>query len=266
MKQPFCSTFLLALPLVLVSQALAQTPPPEPPKRPWSDQAELSIVNTTGNAESTNFAFSNKYVYTWSHSDVTVNAAALRTETTTIDTSLFPTVTETEQVTAESYLLDGKYRHDITQRFLWYGMARWYRNRPSGIDSREFAGAGIGYKFIASDVQSLTGELGVDYTREEQVGAPDSDSYAGARGFLGYERKLSPTSKFNAELELLDNLDDSDDWRGSGLVSVTASISSKLALKASYRALYDHQPVVLANGYEFKTTDTIFTASLVVNF
>ena len=58
------------------------------------------------------------------------------------------------------------------------------------------------------------------------------------------------------------------------MTSVTAALTSKLALKTSYTVRYDNEPVVEvleAPGFdpvlfEFDETDTILSASLVIDF
>jgi putative salt-induced outer membrane protein len=265
---------ILAIALAGFAPALAE----EEPERSWSNTAEFSLVNTTGNSETTNLAGSNKFVYTWSNADFTLDAAFLRTEATTRALSNpdgTVVVDETTSKTAESYALGAKYRKNLSERILWYTAAGWMRNEFAGIEDRYNAGAGFGYRFFTTEVHSLTGEVGVDYTDESFVGGT-SASYAGARGFLGYERTLSPSSKLNAELEIHENLDDTDDLRAKGVVSVSASLTQKLALKAGYTVLYDRRPVeVIVPGaapgvpdaaFVFDKTDTIFQASLVVNF
>jgi len=244
-------------------------PRAEEPKRPWTDTAEFSLVSTSGNTKTTTFSFGNKYIYAWQKADLTVNALALYSDSTKFNDATNQEETET---TAETYGLDAKYRRDITDRLLWYGLGSWYQNKPSGIKSRTRGGVGVGYKFVNTDVHKLFGELGADYTDETQVGPPeDSASFAGARGYLGYEGKLSETAKCNLELEILENLDETSDYRANFLGSLTASLTSKLALKASYRVAYDNEPAVGTRGtpptlYEFDKTDTIFSVSLVVNF
>jgi putative salt-induced outer membrane protein len=249
-------------------------------KRPWSDTAEFSFISTTGNTENTNLAFTNKYVYTWSNADFTFDAAALRVESTTRTVTSDGTaisVQETSTTSAATYGLAGKYRRDITEKFFWYGRAAWLRDEPAGIDSRTSAGGGLGYRFLKSDLQNLAVEFGVNYTDEEQVGGA-SESFAEARAFVGYDRALSATSKFVAELELLDNLDTTSDWRANFVTSVTASLTAKLAVKVGYRVRYDNEPVqdTIADTvpplggpdlvFTHDETDTIFSASLVVNF
>src|SRR5262245_21738638 len=116
---PMRSRITIALSALLATGSiLAADEPPAEPKRPWTDTAEFGIAMTSGNAESTNFALSNKFKYTWSHSELTCDAAALRTEsrTRTIDNPApygTPVVTDTTAVTAAVYGIAAKYRHDI---------------------------------------------------------------------------------------------------------------------------------------------------------
>ena len=78
------------------------------------------------------------------------------------------------------------------------------------------------------------------------------------------------------ELEILENLDDTDDLRARSLTSIQASLNARFALKVAARILYDRQPATETlndvNGAaapivrELDTVDTILTATLVVNF
>ncbi len=245
--------FFAALVTLLAFPAVAA----DDPARPWTDAAEVSAVITSGNTETKNVALANKFIYNWSAADLTVDAAALRTESDST-------------TTAEAYQLGGKYRRTIRDNFLWYTLAGWDRNRFAGITDRYTAGGGVGYRFFKDDLQALIGELGVDYTDESRTGGT-SDSFAGARAFLGYDRKLSETSSLATSLEVLENLSDTEDLRAKWITGVTASLSSRLALKVGYAMLYDRQPVEVLVGagpavIEFDDVDTMLSASLVINF
>jgi putative salt-induced outer membrane protein YdiY len=246
------------------------------PAKPWSNATELGVIVTSGNSESMNFALGNKYAYKWSNAEFLSNAGALRTDSTPGALNIDGVLVEPpKETTAESYFLDGKYRHTVTGDLFWYALAGWNRNRFQGIDSRLFGGGGIGYRFFESDRAKFTGELGVDYTQESPVDGEDRD-FAGARGFLAYEQKIGAASKFVQELEVLENLDDTDDLRARSLTSIQASLSTNLALKVAARILYDKQPATETlndiNGVaapivrELDELDTILTATLVINF
>lgn len=251
----------------------------EEDERPWKDVAEFSFVNTGGNSESSNFALANKFEYNWTSSSFLFDVGALRAETTTITrtTSDDVTVDKTElsNVSAESYYVSGKYRRDINEVLYWYAGLGWDRNIFAGINSRYVYSAGAGYKFFDTDGHFLLGELGIDYTDEEQT-TGFSDTFAGARGYLGYARPLSETSLFTSDLEVLQSLDDSDDLRARWINALSASLTSKLALKVSHSLFFDNEPALALAApvvpattgvlFPLDETDTILSASLVVNF
>jgi putative salt-induced outer membrane protein len=257
----------------------------EEPKRPWTDTADFGLTLTTGNTENLNFALGNKFKYTWSRSELLFDALALRNQSTsTAFTYDGTTVTETDTktVTAEAFALALKYRHDITERLYWFAATSWYRNTLAGLDARYLAGGGIGYIFVQKPNHVLKGEAGLDYTRQDPVGdAPppelETKDFASAHFFLGYEYKISETAKLTEDLNLFDNLDTTSDWRANSVTSVTASMTSKLAIKVSYTVLYSNEPPVrlvpdtvapiAADAVvPFEKTDTILAAALVVNF
>jgi len=122
----------LAIALLAVPIARAGEAPPTPEK-PWTDSAEIAIVMTSGNAENTNVSLNNKFVYKWSErADLTLNAGALRTETTTFlydvdpdDTARAVVLSRRSALTSERYFADGKYRRIFRDGFLWYASAGW---------------------------------------------------------------------------------------------------------------------------------------------
>ena len=248
-------------------------------KRRWTNTAEVGFVQTSGNSQTTNVKLSDRFIYGWDGWKLEINVLALRVEQTTRTASNVGgalVVTEVSEMTAETYQLAGILRRDIRDGFYWLTGLEWTRNRPAGIDARYQAQVGLGYRFLKTDVHELSSELGLTYTDESFVPGttPDGQSYAGARAFLGYSHKLSPTSTFTQDVELLGNLDDTADWRGKSETAITASITSQVALKASFTLLYDNRPVVQVLSttgfpdvqFAFDKTDTILAASLVVNF
>lgn len=258
----------------------------EPQKRPWSDTAELGLVMTSGNSEGTNFAFSNKFKYAWSNAELTCDAAALRTESTSrfIDNPApygTPVVTDTTETTAAVYGIAAKYRRNVTERFFWYTGAAWFQNFFAGIDDRYIAGGGVGYTFVKNDRHLFKGEIGAEFTREDPLGNPpptqlETQDFIGVRGYLGYEFKFSENSKLTEDLNVIENLDTTSAWRANSVTALTAGFTNNLALKVSYAIAYSNEPpvkVIAANPgpgpdaiYEFEKTDTILTAALVVNF
>jgi putative salt-induced outer membrane protein len=271
---------LAGLLLALALPVLAQEETEEP-ARAWTNEAEFSYVSTTGNAETTTLSFSDKYEYKWEKAKLTVFASALRADATTVTLENFDgSVTETrvKEKTAENYELALGYRREISKRFYWYAGTGWYRNRFSGIDDRYGFSGGVGYKLIDGKKHILDSEVGLGYTWETQVTGIENN-FTDARVFFGYDFLMSESAKLDSDLTILPNLDDSDDLRVNWITAVTASLTSKLALRLSYAVKYDRQPALTVIPpsagappgtpdalYEFETTDTILSASLVVKF
>ena len=121
----------------------------------------------------------------------------------------------------------------------------------------------------------------MNYTNEDYVfvqpDGSDSADFAAARAYLGYQFLINDGAKFTSDLEWLDNLDDTSDWRANWVNAITANLTKRLALKATYTLLYDNQPVVQPIDdlgtpafdpvfFEYDELDTIFTANLVLTF
>jgi putative salt-induced outer membrane protein YdiY len=273
--------------ILAASVALAD----DPPKKPWSDNAEFGFVMTSGNADGTNLALANKFKYAWSDAELTFDAAALHAESTTRAITNpppygTPVVTDTTATTASSYGLAVVYRMNITKRLFWYTGVSWYQNFFAGIDDRYIVGGGIGYTFVQTERHLLKGELGFDLTRQDPLGDPppselDTTNYVALRATLNYEFKFSEKSKLTEDLNFIENLDTTSAWRANSVTALTAGLSDNLALKASYTVMYSNDPPVRAVApdpvpapppgaplalYTFEKTDAILSVALVVNF
>lgn len=281
---------LVLLPRMASAQPAQPSAPPavEPPKEGWFDTADLSYVLTSGNSDTTTLGFKNKLWRQWSAALFTLNAAGLRAESTTVTRSVDPgpppaiVETETEALTAEAYLLNGRYERNITARFNWYVGAGWERNTFAGFENRYSAGLGVGNVWHnTEDLMFRTG-YGLTFTKQEDVTVnPDfDDTFLGLQLTYDYRNKLGANTIFTSTLILDENLDDTSDWRANMVNAVAVSMSSRLALKVGLTWLYDHSPAFVAVAdpgdllppagptalAELEELDTIFTTSLVINF
>ncbi len=256
----------------------------------WTDVAEFSLVATGGNAESTSFGFKNEIARSWDKSGIVFKMGGIRVETTTktvtaagVDQVDFAfTETDESDTTAENYYFNGRYDRAISDRTFWYSGAGWDRNRLAGVDNRYYGEAGVGNNWHDTDDMKFSTFYGLTFTKQEDVFEhPDpalrpEDSFAGLRAGWDYLNKLSESTTFTNSLVFDENLDETSDWRGDMLFGLSTSMSEKLALKLGLRLLYDNEPSLqevfvnddplLPVGFVLDEMDTIFTASLVVNF
>jgi len=261
------------------------------PETGWTDKAELGLVATGGNTETTTFSFQNTLKRTWATSAFTLKTAGLRAEQKDV-TSFYaygsPTTFDTikkkqTRKTAEAYALEGRYDHDITKSFFWFAQAGWDRNRFAGIENRYQAVGGVGNIWFDTDDVKFRTDYGASYTdQEDVVEDPMKDGkYFGARFSWDYENKLTTTTTYKNELSANANLETSSDWRAMMLNAVSVSINSRLALKVSYTVNYENEPasedvplydtvtqdnLIGTVPVPLDEFDTVLAVSLVVNF
>jgi len=271
----------------------AQTPPPEPPKRPWSDVATLSYVATAGNAEGQTIGFGNEFLYKRDHSAFSLKAGAIRANSTLVthgavgnslqDYALSETRTST--TTAESYFLNGRYDHRLKDkdRWYWFGGAGWERNRPAGLDNKYTSMLGFGRIWADSDRTQFRTDAGFGFTYERPLVPPANfQSHYATFNFTSLlKQRIGAATLYTLDLTATDNLADSPDYSGTLRQGLTVSINRTLALKVGYDVTYKNRPNLIPVevftsaappvslgqvSVPAKKTDTVFTTSLVITF
>lgn len=252
----------------------------------WHDTAELSAVFTSGNSENTTIGFKNRLWREWDRSMFTLKLGGIKAESTTFTRTAIGTPdniieTETEETTAESYYLNGRFDRKISDSFFWYTGLGWDRNELAGIENRYIAEAGVGNVWVDTEDVKFSTAYALTFTKQEDVvelpGA--DDTFAGARLSYIYLNKLTDSTTYGNDLVLDFNFDESDDWRADWVHSLAVTMSKRLALKLGLQLLYDNMPSfelltiqmptdpnVTTVPFELDDLDTIFTASVVFDF
>ena len=275
--------FLLAYSAPLVAQC--PCPEDEEPQYGWFHSSELSLAQIDGNAESSTLALRHTSERVWESALFTLEAAALRAESSTINRFAVGTPSSfqineerTSETTAENYLLRGRYDQQINDRMFWFVGASWERNEFAGFDSRAQGVAGVGHLWFDNDAGHFRTHYGVTYTvQDDLIENPDlEDGFLGLQLGWDYGRQLSANTTYTNVLLIDANLDEGDDWRGDMINSLTTSMTDRLALKLSLQFLYDNLPALTSVAFvdapdttvfaPLDELDTVFTAALVVSF
>lgn len=266
--------------LVLPPRAFAQQEGDEElaePVKPWSNEAQLAIVDAAGNSSSRTIAAANRFTYNWTYSELILTAEIFRqsSETRVLTNEVDGVRVDTlDELAAERYEAGAKYRQNLLDELFWYALGAWYQNEPAGVESRWSANGGFGYRFLETAASLVAGEIGVGMEQQDLVGA-GSDSYVSGRAYLEVRHRFSDNAGFQTELELLENLQDTDDLRLSAKASVTSEITDILALRVGWDLKYDNQPAVLLvdsnpeappSPFVFDKVDRTLSVSLVVSF
>lgn len=218
-------------------------------EKKWSDQAELSFVDTGGNTDVTSLSAKNLLKYECSDDlQAAWKLGALYGQSD-------------GEKNAESYFSDLRLDYLFTKHLYAFGNAGWSKDKFAGIDSRYYVGPGAGYKFLYGPKQFLVAEIGLNYVNEQYIDDTDKE-YLGGRAFAEYEYAFTDKNKFSQSVEYLHDFDDSNNYNVNSETALISALNDYLALKTSYIVKYDNQPVPST----LKDTDTILSVTLVVNF
>jgi hypothetical protein len=278
-----------ALPFVFLSSpSWAQDPAPPEKKLGWKDKAELALVWTAGNSETSTFGFRNLLSRVWTDAELQIEVAGLRTETSTltatpIGTSLEDYYLQEESesaLTAENYLARAKYDRNLRPRLFAFGAGGWDRNVFAGIDSRYNAAGGVGNIWRDREDFRFRTDYGVSVTHQiPTVG--EETTFAGLRFSADLMRKLSASTTLTHLTILDENLDETDDLRLDSLTALAVAMTDRLALQVSLKLLFDNLPsfveadlvspstglpVGIPVPIQAEKLDTLFNVALVLNF
>ena len=279
---------VIAISVAASVAARGEEPKLDEKKYGWFNTADLAYVLTSGNSNTTTLGFRYKLLGVWEHDRFEMNAAGVRSQSTTTTRTAFGTAddfsVETDDntsTTAENYLLNGRYDRNIRPRFFWFAGAGWMRNQPAGTQNRYSGFGGVGNTWSDKETVKFRTDYALSYTKDEPLyDNPDfDDTYAGLRISWAYWHKFGQSTVYTNDFVGTDNLSDTQDYLLNMVNAVAVSMSKHFALKASLIWQYDNQPSLVAVPLvssapnqpatvliPAKTLDTTFTTSLVINY
>lgn len=276
------AVFLALLPVWvgLPPSALSGEAGPESRHR-WEDTADLGLVLSSGNTSNTNISINNLYAIRLGKSRFEFKTRLLRVDATRTDLvpdfqtdppQVYPVKTRSR--TTDQFEILARINRSVHARLGWFAFSSWERNPPAGLSGRLTSGGGLSYTLACKDWKVARIEAGLDGTREIPVQG-ETQSYLGTRLAGQFEREMTPSTRAMGSLELLENLQDTNDFRMNIEAGVAVAINTRLALKTVCSMKYDHQPRVKIfpnpqNGppalYEYEPLDRLLSTSLVMKF
>ncbi len=211
--------------------------------RPVEFTGDIGLVNTAGNSNVTTVNVGEKITLNRDRMTIKQFFALVygRSEGTTT-TSLWRTG------------LRGDYA--LTPAVAVFGFGSFDRNRFAGISRRLEEGTGIAVKLVNTDRNKVEVEGGVSFTQQRSVLDVDNNFTSG-RGAGLFQHNFKPTTYLLQTIEIMPNLEASDDLRINAETAVVAPLSSRIGLKVSYVIRYDSEPEP-----GFKKTDRLLTSGL----
>lgn len=244
---------LFALPVLLMAltpghiDAQAKTPPPS------EFNTDLGFVSVSGNTSVTTLSLGEKWIRRITPWEFRQELGAVYGKTDG---------TETSNLWKAS--LRGDY--GFGRIFALYARTAFDRNKFAGVKSRFAEGLGLVAKLAATDINQLNVEGGFELTQQDNLDGT-SDSFASLRAATSWKHMFSANAYFFQGIEILPNLDDSEDYRVNSETTIVAPLSSHVAMKASYQVRFDNLPSLNAAGTTpLRKSDRILSTGIQLTF
>lgn len=208
----------------------------------WKPSAELGVVNTTGNSETTSvngkFALSGEDE-AWTHD---YYAAALRAESG-------------DELTANRAELGAKAARKLGERSYLGGVGRYENDDFSAYGYQATLAVNYGFEALKDERRRLLLEAGPGIRRSRLEGSGETEQDALLRGFADYKHQLTDSTSFFNTL-LVEAAQDNTFVQND--IGIAVSINRTLALKAALQAR--HNTDVPGN---LERTDTLASVNIV---
>jgi hypothetical protein len=220
----------------------------------WKANMQLGLVYVDGNARSIGLSAAALAGVKAGNNEVTLTGGGAYVASAIspfgkggpVQTINTPTGSFTPSLTATAANWNAKARYDryfLTSNtgFVSFGASG---DQPSGYDYRIEPQIGYARLFFKSTHQLFRGELGYDYTFQQNItGAnPNSIDYHSARLLLFYENKFTAYASFTEGLELLEAFNHLEGFRLNSLTSLSSTIHKNVALKVNFKLQFNNDP------------------------
>lgn len=229
------------------SPMAAQAQEPAPPPPPLKLTANAALVTASGNTELTTLSGDQQVDY---------QPAGSRWTFTERIAAVYG---RTDGVTSANRLEGGlRVQRAIGERLAAFVSGKYERNRFAGIRRRFEEVAGLSYAVLDRPRTAFTVEAGASFTQQRDLEGVD-DAFVAARAAGAFKQLFTESAYLQQTIELLPNLEESEDLRINSVTALVAPLSRRFALKVSYEIRYDKLP---EPGFE--RTDRVFTSGLQV--
>ncbi len=166
------------------------------------------------------------------------------------------------QRTAQRFVVDTRYDRFVGPMNSVYLMAGWMNNPFTGYERRLHGQSGYSRFLVATDGHELVGETGFDVAHERYVEEvlPREDLVYAARGFLSWTTTVDDMIQVGNSFESFVNVEEPEDVRMIGEVSLSLRASNVLSVKTTYLIEHETTPI---DG--FRETDQMMALTLVAS-
>lgn len=227
--------------------AAAQAQAPSPPPPAFKITANAGLVSAAGNTEITTLSGDQRIEYRPTGSGWTFTQ------------HLGAVYGRTDGVTSANRIKGGvRIQHVVEERVSAFVSAEYEKNRFAGIRRRFEEVISLSFDLLQAPGTELALEMGASLNQQRDLEGID-DSFVAARTAGELKQQFTETAYLQQKIELLPNLEASEDLRINSETALVAPLSRRFAVKLSYAIRYDNLPEP-----GFQHTDRVFTSGLQV--
>lgn len=220
---------------------------------PSEFNADLGFVSVSGNTSVTTLSLGEKWIRRLARWEFRQELAAIYGETDGAETS-------------NLWRASVRGDYGLGGILAVYARTAFERNKFAGVKSRFAEGIGLVAKLAATDINQLNLEGGFELTQQDNLDGTN-ESFSSLRAASTWKHMFSANAYFFQGVEILPNLEDSDDYRINSETTVVAPLSSRVAMKASYQLRFDNLPSLNAAGTApLRKSDRILSTGIQVTF
>ena len=252
MKGPMPRLLLVVAALHVLSPLPAAAQDPAAPSdtvRAVSIVADFGLVDAAGNSDVTSFTASERLEWKpaasrWILSQ-TFKAVYGRTD---------------GETSAESYRGSARADRRFTDHLQLFVAGGFERDRFAGISRRFEELVGVGARLLDRPRHTLEIEAGTAFTQQRSIADVD-DNFVAARGAATWQYKFTDAASLRQQVEVLENLEETDDLRINSETALVAPLSRRIAIKVAYVIRFDNVPEPT-----FGKTDRVLSSGVQVSF
>lgn len=245
--RPF-ATLALLIPLLAAQSAGAQTLPSVPqlaPGRSLAAQVQGGLTLTHGEVESLMITTAQALAYGGDRIKANLRGYLVFVESRQGSPAA--------EIDSDQYAVETSIQMPLTGPLYVVVNGDWERDQSHGIDHRLSGTAGVGATVLTQPTFQLDVEGSGGLIREDLTEA-GVESFAAVGALARTRWTLSGTTSLSAEMELLANVENSDDVRLYADAALSTAVAGPVSLTLSYVVKHDSEPSVIFDPFDDQVT------------
>jgi len=209
---------------------------------------ELSLLDNSGNTESSKYLVDAKLVHKREKSKLSAEAKVVYG-------------TANGEISDRNWKTRLQGDRNLSDRLYVFLSGSVEQNDLKGIETRYIAESGLGYDLIKKEKDRLFLQLSGGYVDERRVDPSEDVQFPTVGARFNYEHQFTEKTRFEQKAKVFDNVEDSKRYFVNEESALTTNLMGQFALKVAYSIAFDSKPPT-----GFGRIDRSFRSALLYSF